>query len=563
MCGLSGIVGEVELLEQVLLRMSEAQNHRGEEAPNCWVSSFVDARVGLMHNRKKTIDSAVAPRQPFEDVDTGQVVMLDGEIFNYEEVRKQLENYYDFSTRGMCEVIAKAYDRWGDDCFSRFEGYFSIVIYNYRTEDLLLCRDRFGIKPLYYATQRGNLFFASEINALFAGGIRPLLSAERWASYLAYSTYGSPYETFWEGVHQLPPGFLLHYNGYSLVEKRWYEFEKRVAAWREESPERLPEFFLAQMQRSVGYSLMGEMSKGLSLNGSLESALYLALMKGERTPKYLKSYMHYRGKLHRSSVLWSADMLSETSLPMEQVKITKSMLLKELDYLTRWQEEPVDGLSMVAFSAFFRVMRKRGVGVLSGGWGLYYFLGGALLPGDRFTTLAPPEILSAEFRRLARKPEYRHLFDSENDNLRFFDLCYERVPHLLRSADKMSMYYGIQIRNAFLNHNLLEIVFALAEGSPSGKNRKAWFSDRIVTPLLSERVRLAPKQEPEGLYDFPEELKRWADEAVLDLRYARVSEWFDFPRLEQAWKSMERGVFSDPVKVWKLLSLSLQLKRLL
>ena len=127
----------------------------------------------------------------------------------------------------------------------------------------------------------------------------------------------------------------------------------------------------------------------------------------------------------------------------------------------------------------------------------------------------------------------------------------------------MSMYYGIQIRNAFLNHNLLEIVFALAEGSPSGKNRKAWFSDRIVTPLLSERVRLAPKQEPEGLYDFPEELKRWADEAVLDLRYARVSEWFDFPRLEQAWKSMERGVFSDPVKVWKLLSLSLQLKRLL
>ena len=182
MCGLAGIVGEVDLMEQVLLHMSAAQNHRGKETPNSWVSSFIDARVGLMHNRMKTIDMAVAPKQPFEDNDTGLVVMLDGEIFNYEDVRRQLENYYSFTTRGMCEVITKAYDRWGDGCFDRFEGYFSIVIYNRWSEELLLCRDRFGIKPLYYVTQRGNLFFASEIKALFAGGIRSLLSAERWAS---------------------------------------------------------------------------------------------------------------------------------------------------------------------------------------------------------------------------------------------------------------------------------------------------------------------------------------------------------------------------------------------
>ena len=83
----------------------------------------------------KTIDMAVAPKQPFEDNDTGLVVMLDGEIFNYEDVRRQLENYYSFTTRGMCEVITKAYDRWGDGCFDRFEGYFSIVIYNRWSEE--------------------------------------------------------------------------------------------------------------------------------------------------------------------------------------------------------------------------------------------------------------------------------------------------------------------------------------------------------------------------------------------------------------------------------------------
>ena len=84
--GLAGIVGEVDLMEQVLLHMSAAQNHRGKETPNSWVSSFIDARVGLMHNRMKTIDMAVAPKQPFEDNDTGLVVMLDGEILTVGEM---------------------------------------------------------------------------------------------------------------------------------------------------------------------------------------------------------------------------------------------------------------------------------------------------------------------------------------------------------------------------------------------------------------------------------------------------------------------------------------------
>lgn len=87
-------------------------------------------------------------------------------------------------------------------------------------------------------------------------------------------------------------------------------------------------------------------------NGSLESALFISLMKEIGLPRSLKSYMHYRGKLHQSGVLWSAEMLAETPLPMEQVKITKSMLLKELDYLARWQEEPIDGLNTITYSAF-------------------------------------------------------------------------------------------------------------------------------------------------------------------------------------------------------------------
>ena len=117
MCGLAGIVGEVDLMELVLLHMSAAQNHRGKETPNSWVSSFIDARVGLMHNRMKTIDMAVAPKQPFEDNDTGLVVMLDGEIFNYEEILMVLLHNADMSRN----------KRWRMKCKNLYEKYRSII----------------------------------------------------------------------------------------------------------------------------------------------------------------------------------------------------------------------------------------------------------------------------------------------------------------------------------------------------------------------------------------------------------------------------------------------------
>ena len=265
--------------------------------------------------------------------------------------------------------------------------------------------------------------------------------------------------------------------------------------------------------------------------------------------------------MHQSGVLWGAEQLSATAVPLEQVSITPTLLLTELDFLSRWQEEPVDGMEMVARSAFLRVMRKRGLAVVSGGWGLAHFLGDAVLPGNRYTSLVPSEVLSADFRQLARKPRYRRLFESENSHLKFCDLCYERIPHLLRCVDKMSMYYGVQIRNAFLNHNLIEIAFALAGDSPSGRARRQWFDHEVVTPLLPGEVRLAPESEAEEPM-LPAEMKRWADEVVLDLRYGRVSEWFDHTRLERAWRHEEDELFADPAKVWKLLSLCLQLKSL-
>ncbi len=562
MCGLAGVVGEEKHMEQVLSHMCEAQKHRGSDIKKCWCASFVDAQVGLMHTCMRSLDKQHTPPQPFEDVDTGLVLMIDGEIFNGDEVRAQLENYYSFSTHTLCELMAKAYDRWGDNCFERFEGYFAVVIYNRWSEELILARDRFGVKPLYYATRRGTLFFASEIKSLFAGGIRPLLSSQRWASYFVYTTYGNPYETFWEGVHQLPAGYLLHYNGYSLDERRWYEFETRVEGWRGESPEYLADYFKEQLLRSVGYSLTGNMSKGLSLNGGLESALFVSLMKSVGLPRSLKSYLYYRGKLHQSGVLWGAEMLAETPLPMEQVRITKPMLLKELEYLSQWQEEPIDGVNMLTYSAFFRVMRKRRLSVLSGGWGLTYLLGSDALPGDRSLTLIPSDVLSPEFSQIARKPQYQHLFESENENLRYFDWHYERIPHLLRTMDKMGMYYGVQVRNAFLNHNLIEIAFAL-ESYHSERLRQAWFSNEVVAPLLPQKIRLAPKRVEESRREFPAELKHWADDAVHDLRYGQVAAWFDYPRLKQAWEHPKQGgPFSDPVKMWKLLSLCLQLKSL-
>ena len=177
MCGIAGVVGEVNEMNLVLSRMAKAQAHRGTDTRLLWSEMFVDSQIGLAHNRMKITDLSDDSNQPFTDKETGLTIVLDGKIFNYKALRTQLKKYYTFTSEGHAEVLLKAYHRWGYSCLSKLIGIFAFAIYDRSGRYLFLARDRFGVKPLYFSIQRGNLYFASEIKALFAAGIYRRFSA--------------------------------------------------------------------------------------------------------------------------------------------------------------------------------------------------------------------------------------------------------------------------------------------------------------------------------------------------------------------------------------------------
>ena len=562
MCGIAGIAGEEEQIAKKLMLMTQSQIHRGNDFEDLWTDLFLDAGIGLSHNRQKTLDMLDESNQPFSDEDTGLVVIVDGEIYNYPELHQELSRHYNFRTKGMIEVISKAYHRWGEKCLRRFNGIFAIAIYDRTARHLFLARDRFGIKPLYYAFQRGNFYFASEIRALFAAGIKHKASAERWAGYFVYSSYGSPGETFWDGIFQLPGGCAIYYNGYSIRESRWYSFGDEVEKVQMPNDRRkISEHYLELIDESIHENIQAGVPIGFCMSGKIDSAILLSSMFRHGKGYPFKVFSYYHGSLAGSDILWIEEMLAGTPFRLDRVKLTPRQAVNEAIHIAHCQEEPFDGLDSLAWSYMMRTTRRKGVGVLCDSLGLEdVWQCDWMNSGLRFDVLEDSGVLDPEFRKLARKPVYPHYFSDENRNLRYSDLFQERIPHILRFHDKISSAYTVLLRRPFLNHKLLEFSFAIPSEYKRDLNakRSSLVAD-MAHRALPEDVRLAPcRCESVSRQWLKAELKNWAEDLILGLREGQTSYWFNGKRLEQAWHDYNGTLGDDySAHVWKLLSLRL------
>lgn len=549
MCGIAGIVGHVTDLEYRLAGMVKAQEHRGGKDWGFWVSSFVDSQLGIAHGSRIVSKTEEYVKQPYVDSDTRLVVAMDGEIYNGHTLRKELQQYYSFTTDSTVEIVAKAYHRWGEDCLQHFEGTFAFVIYDRDAEELLLVRDRFGVKPLYYATYHGVLFFASEINTLFAAGIRRQLSAERWAGYMIYSSYGAPYETFWDGVHQLPAGFLLRYNGYSLQEKGWYDLLRDVEQLvNVRDVQALEAQFLDEIERSATRCISDVTSCGFRKTGRIESQMLYALASVGMYDNKVRTYTHV--------VPIRESHLIPAQEPDEPVWLPASQVIEELENMSHWVEEPFDGSESVIRTAMLRQAYRGGMKVMCSGVGLDVMWQDVWDKSEiSYNYLTPPTLFSRPFVMLATRPRYHLPFESEADNLRYLDLYYERIPHILRFFDRLAADVGVQIRLPFLNNHLVALSFALPAVLRIG--RKEIF-DRCISARYEVEYHRQEEQSMLPIW-LGDGMIEWVGDTLADLRNSEVRDWFDVAHMEQNWWQFREGNPIDVALLWKCISLHSQL----
>jgi asparagine synthase (glutamine-hydrolysing) len=273
-CGIAGIVGDEAESESLSLgAMGEALRHRGPNDGGEWRGS----RACFAHRRLSILDTSDAGHQPWVSEDERHVLVFNGEIYNFRDLRQQLEGLgHAFHSQCDTEVLLAALRQWGDAAVERLNGMFAFAFYDTLEERLLLARDRLGIKPIFYAQQGDGLLFASELNALLASGMeRPPISAAALDAYFTYLYVPEP-ETIFEGVHKLLPGHtLVFHRGRVTTERYWQPRYEINNDWTLDSA---AEAYKELLEDAVRLRLVSDVPLGAFLSGGLDSSSVVGMV---------------------------------------------------------------------------------------------------------------------------------------------------------------------------------------------------------------------------------------------------------------------------------------------
>ena len=279
MCGIAGMVrtnGRVE--QDELVRMRDSLEHRGPDDQGVWIGE--EGRVGLAHRRLSIIDLSAAGRQPMSSDDGVLTLVFNGEIYNFRELRRTLEEQgHAFRSQTDSEVILHAYEQWGTGAVEKLNGMFAFALYDHERRRVLLARDRFGEKPLYYAVDGGGFYFASELKALRAcSGLSLNIDRDRLYPYLVFGYTPYPH-TIFEKVLKLPPATMAVVNVDSLECTVTGYWDLQAGGGEdtrnfEEAVDRMDELF----SEAVGMRLIADVPVGAFLSGGVDSSLIVSAM---------------------------------------------------------------------------------------------------------------------------------------------------------------------------------------------------------------------------------------------------------------------------------------------
>ena len=272
MCGLAGVARPTPsgVSDRMLLRMAAAIRHRGPDG----YGLYAGRRVGLAHTRLSIID-LTRGAQPLTNEDGSVLVVYNGEIYNYVELRADLmARGHTFTTTSDTEVLVHGWEEWGEGMLGRLNGQFAFAIYDRRTEIIVLARDRFGIHPLFYAVRNGTLYFGSEVKALLASG-EVEVDADPAGLHEVFTLWGARApRTPFRGIQSLEPGCVAVWRAGVLTTRRYYHF--RFPEARDDPPDALDQLD-AIMRSSVQLRMRADVPVGGYLSGGLDSSITCAL----------------------------------------------------------------------------------------------------------------------------------------------------------------------------------------------------------------------------------------------------------------------------------------------
>jgi asparagine synthase (glutamine-hydrolysing) len=567
MCGIAGFISSTGLDEaragRVLDTMNELQRHRGPDGVGSWIEPR--GRAGLAHRRLSIIDLATGG-QPMHSR-SGNVITYNGEIYNYLELRRELgeEN---FRTTSDTEVILAAYERWGEDCVERLRGMFAFAIWDAARGRLYLARDRFGIKPLYYALAGDTLYFASEMKALlpFTGSIETDVPALR--DYFSFQ-FCIGEKTLFRGVRQVPPAHCGYADARAGIALRRYWEVHFDLDWTHTE-----EYFIGELRsrllESVDLHMRSDVEVGAYLSGGVDSSLVSALGRERAAGPFQAFNGRFAGDEKFDESRYARAVADETGMRLHEIDIVEEDFVAAMPRVIYHLDAPVAGPGSFPQYMVSRAVRER-VKVVLGGQGgdeifggyarylLAYFeqcikgaIDGTLHSGNfvvTYESIIPNLVTLRDYQPLIQEFWSQGIFDSRdrryfrliNRSNTFGDIVDWSVfegdssfedfkaiywgrnvgkesyfdsmthfdfktllPALLHVEDRMSMAHGIESRVPFLDHRLVELVATI----PSNVKFQNGELKRLLRVAFADRIPAAVRDRKDKM-GFPVPLQPW------------------------------------------------------
>lgn len=564
MCGIVGIIGDgatALLLEKMLV----SQAHRGPDATGV----FIDNTICLGHNRLAIIDLSNDANQPFYSADQRFVLIFNGEIYNYLELKEELKVHYTFTTTSDTEVVLASYLQWGKECLKKFNGMFSFAIWDVDTQSLFAARDRFGVKPFYYTEQENTFYFASEIKSLFAAGIKKSPNESVWATYFAYGSYGAPSECFWEGIYQLPAGYYLTRSCGKLSIKRWYIFEEEIKKYQESlSYEVVKKRYRLLLEDSIRLRFRADVPVGFNVSGGLDSSALLALVNRTDRGGHINAYTFYTGDHRYDELPWVQSLIATTQNPLHKVLLEVEQVATLSTFMSGMQDEPFGGVPTVAYGEVFKKAQQDGLRVILDGQGMdeqwagydYYLKRTDETIQGVHKSPFRRSVLKDHFLAKAIKPSYPEPFKDELLNKQYRDLFYTKIPRALRFNDRLSMAASIELREPFLDYRLVEFAFAQPLAHKIKNGVQKYLLRDLVSSYVSEELTYAPKrplQTPQREW-LADELKHWVKGCVSSLDQ---TDWFNHTVMMKELNAFFDGDQDSSFHIWQWVNASLLLSQ--
>ncbi|MFW5805310.1 MAG: asparagine synthase (glutamine-hydrolyzing) [Bacteroidales bacterium] len=546
MCGINGVWHRDKTInEQAFTAMRDSMIHRGPDDAGTWYNANKNMAFG--HRRLSFMDLTESGKQPMLSADNNIIITVNGEIYNYPELKQELEaKGHQFVSQSDSEVIIHAWREWGTDMLPKLNGMFAFALYDMSNESILLARDRFGIKPLYYHIDGNNLFFGSEIKAIlhYEPGLK-IIRPQSLADYFTYRYVPSPYSIY-QDIYKLEPGsYMLIKQGKPMV-KKYHEFTGNNLHIKQKD---ITPALYSMFKNSVKMHTQSEVPVGSFLSGGYDSSAIVYMLKKNKLTA--NTFSIGFSDWEESEDQYAKLVADHFNMPHFSKK-AKGGHLDMMDKLMYHYDEPIADISIIPTYLVSELAAGHNKAVLSGegadelfsGYTWHYENMEALNRQKRWWQKnpdLPPFSVEAYSRAMAmghlRHNELTSLFTQEYkehipedsdwfyrkhatgkpdlDRFRRMDLRCFMGELVLTKIDRASMAHSLEVRVPFLENELSDFLMKLPPDLVYKKGYKKYRLYQLIKNALPEPILKRKKQGFVGP-DIYYQNKSWYQQVVND-----------------------------------------------